>query len=141
MSPSPPPPGLSSSKPSQLRKIKKLFSKSKPGPKLSSNLKDVNASAPALISGHGNTRTGLDVPASSRANASLDLHAADSTPAISSEAHEVQPSVGKHVASAAWTATKTAAKIAETVLTGTPFNILLPALNQVFEIIDIISLV
>nr|GAT51950.1 predicted protein [Mycena chlorophos] len=77
MSPSsqtPPPPSLSSSKPSKMHWLKNLFGKSKPGPKLSSNLKDVNASAPALISGHGNT--GLDVPASSRANASLDLHAA-----------------------------------------------------------------
>nr|GAT51936.1 predicted protein [Mycena chlorophos] len=139
MSPSsqtPPPTGLSSNKPSKMHWFKNLFSKSKPGPKLSSNLKDAtsNASAPALISGHGNT--GLDVPASSRANASLDLHAADTTPAISTEAHEVQPSVGKQVASAAWSVTKASAKIAETVFTGTPFNILLPALNKMFEIID-----
>ncbi|KAF7290318.1 NACHT domain-containing protein [Mycena chlorophos] len=138
MSPSsqtPQPTGLSSSKPSKMHWLKNLFSKSKPGPKLSSNLKDVNASAPALISGHGNA--GLDVPAGSRANASLDLRAAvESTPAISTEAHEVHPSVGKQVASAAWKATKTAAKIAETVFDGTPFNILLPALNKMFEIID-----
>ena len=48
-----------------------------------------------------------------------------------------QPSIGEQVSKGAWTALKFSTQAAEKLVEGTPFNILLPAVNKMFEVVDV----